>query len=133
MRKRIILPILLALALSTMPVQAAEATEEDVDLLARIIYHEAGNQDETGKRLVGSVILNRVDDPRFPDTISGVLFQKRQFTTSSELFKVDPPEECYDAARAELEERTNTEVLFFNNGPVYGTYLFRHQDHNFGK
>lgn len=116
------------------PAEVLEVVYEDVDLLARIIYHEAGNQDETGKRLVGSVVLNRIDDPRFPSTISEVVFQPGQFTTASELYSVTPTEECYEAARAELAERTNTEVLYFNcNRQVYGEYLFQWGDQHFAR
>ena len=56
-------------------------TEEERELLACAIYCEAGGDacnDET-RRMVGEVILNRVADPRFPDTIEGVLTQKSQY------------------------------------------------------
>lgn len=56
-------------------------TDEERELLACAIYCEAGSDactDET-RRMVGEVILNRVADPRFPDTIEGVLTQKSQY------------------------------------------------------
>lgn len=56
-------------------------TDEERELLACTIYCEAGGDvctDET-RRMVGEVILNRVADPRFPDTIEGVLTQKSQY------------------------------------------------------
>lgn len=56
-------------------------TDEERELLACAIYCEAGGDactDET-RRMVGEVILNRVADPRFPDTIAGVLTQKSQY------------------------------------------------------
>lgn len=56
-------------------------TDEELELLACAIYCEAGGDactDET-RRMVGEVILNRVADPRFPDTIEGVLTQKSQY------------------------------------------------------
>lgn len=56
-------------------------TDEELELLACAIYCEAGGDactDET-RRMVGEVILNRVADPRFPDTIAGVLTQKSQY------------------------------------------------------
>lgn len=62
--------------------EAAPAyTEEELELLACAIYQEAGGDactDET-RRMVGEVILNRAADPRFPDTIEGVLTQKSQY------------------------------------------------------
>lgn len=56
-------------------------TDEERELLACAIYCEAGGDACTDKtrRMVGEVILNRVADPRFPDTIAGVLTQKSQY------------------------------------------------------
>ncbi|MEG2959522.1 MAG: cell wall hydrolase, partial [Oscillospiraceae bacterium] len=51
----------------------------DVDLLARVIYHESGNQPLTGQIAVGNVILNRVASPIFPNTVKDVVFQPNQF------------------------------------------------------
>ena len=56
-------------------------TEEELELLACVIYCEAGGDeasDET-RRMVGEVVLNRVADPRFPSSILGVLTQKHQY------------------------------------------------------
>lgn len=54
---------------------------QDVEYLAMAIYQEAGADyisDET-RLMVGTVVMNRVADPRFPDTIYEVLTQKRQY------------------------------------------------------
>lgn len=53
---------------------------EQLDLLSRLIYAEAGNQPMQGKIAVGNVIFNRVADSRFPDTIYGVIYAKNQFS-----------------------------------------------------
>lgn len=45
--------------------------------LAAAIYYEAGNQSVAGQMAVAEVILNRVDDERFPDTICGVINHDR--------------------------------------------------------
>lgn len=53
----------------------------ELELLALVIYQEAGGDacsDET-RRMVGEVVLNRVADPRFPDTLEEVLLQKGQY------------------------------------------------------
>ena len=51
----------------------------DLDLIARVIRHEAGNQPLTGKLAVGNVILNRVASKQFPNNVYDVLYQKNQF------------------------------------------------------
>ena len=71
------------------PTEATEAptepeppyTEEELEALALVIYQEAGADycsDET-RLMVGTVVMNRVADPRFPDTIEEVLTQKYQY------------------------------------------------------
>lgn len=54
--------------------------DDDVYWLSHIIYAESGNQPLSGKIAVGNVVLNRVDDPAFPDNIRDVIFQRGQFT-----------------------------------------------------
>ena len=48
--------------------------------MAQNIYFEAGNQSPLGKLAVGLVVMTRVNDSRFPDTICGVIKQKSQFS-----------------------------------------------------
>lgn len=52
----------------------------DYNLLARIISAEARGEPYTGQVAVGAVILNRVEHPSFPKTISGVVYQPGAFT-----------------------------------------------------
>lgn len=51
----------------------------DVDLLSRLITSECSVCTTAEKYLVGSVVLNRVDSDRFPNTVGGVVKQSRQF------------------------------------------------------
>lgn len=66
---------------ATGPLKAEDRpyTDEELDLVARVITHEAGYESFLGKLAVGSVIVGRVQDSRFPDTVSGVIYQKNQF------------------------------------------------------
>ena len=52
-------------------------------LLAACIQAEADNQPYAGKLAVGSVIMNRVKSSKFPNTITGVITQNRQFASYS--------------------------------------------------
>lgn len=70
-------------------IQTYEATPDDIEeemyydsleLLALCIEAEAGNQGLIGKKYVCDVILNRVDDEDFPDSITDVILQKNQFS-----------------------------------------------------
>lgn len=107
-------------------------TEREIDLMAQLVWHEAGNQDSIGKRLVADTVLNRMESDRFPNTVEEVIFQKGQYTTAKVLGRVEPPIDCYGAVLSEIDgERYNTEVLFFGRGYGCGKPLFQHQDHYF--
>lgn len=58
-------------------------TDEELEILAIIIYQEAGGDDcsDDTRRKVGSVFLNRVNSPQFPNTFKEVATQKRQYGT----------------------------------------------------
>lgn len=51
------------------------ATSAEVDLLARLITAEAQNQSYTAMVAVGAVIVNRVQDPAYPKTVTNVIYQ----------------------------------------------------------
>ncbi|WP_234396932.1 cell wall hydrolase [Bacillus massiliglaciei] len=52
----------------------------DKELLARLVHAEAKGEPYRGKVNVASVILNRIEDQHFPDTVPQVIYQKRQFS-----------------------------------------------------
>lgn len=61
-------------------------TEEELDLLSRLIYSEGGTESYETKLKIGSVVMNRVSDldsPDFPDTIREVIYQKNQFAVTT--------------------------------------------------
>ena len=51
----------------------------NVNLLARVVYGEARGEPYTGQVAVAAVVLNRVKSSRFPNTISGVVYQSGAF------------------------------------------------------
>lgn len=90
--------------------------EESLYWLSRIIYSESGNQCLAGKIAVGNVVLNRVEDPAFPDTIYDVIFQKNQFSPagSGSIYR-DPRESSVIAAKLVLDgAEVMGDALFFN-------------------
>ena len=107
------------------PVIEPIAEEDEIELLAKCVEAEAGNQTLEGKRLVCDVILNRVDDSDFPDTITEVIAQPYQFSTywNGAIDKADPSEETYLAVNMEIKERSYPSLMFFDCGEYlpYGT------------
>ena len=59
---------------------SSSMSSSEVDLLARVISAEARGEPYSGQVAVGAVILNRVEHPSFPSTISGVVYQPGAFT-----------------------------------------------------
>lgn len=84
--------------------------------LSRIINAESGNQPLEGQLAVGNVVMNRLMNPRFPDTIYDVLFQKNQFTPArSGSINRDPNEASIIAAKLVMDgAQVVPTALFFN-------------------
>lgn len=128
--------------------EATELTEEDIEeerywdeleLLALVVEAEAGNQDLTGKRLVVDVVLNRVDSPLFPDTITEVLEQAGQFSTMSNGAVEDAgwhmQEDDYTAVMMEVTgRRLDYDIYYFTAGEYNAgcSPAYIHGDHYFG-
>ena len=108
---------------------------DSLEMLAKCVQAEAGNQGLLGKRLVVDVILNRVDSNRFPDTIEGVISQRGQFAVyPSMMSKANPDDETYQAICMELSNRTDADILFFSAHRYNSccTPAYQHGDHYFG-
>ncbi len=68
-------------------------------LLAKVIYAEARGESYTGQVAIGAVVLNRVDDSRFPNTIAGVIYQPWAFTAVNDgQINLEPNQKAYQAA-----------------------------------
>lgn len=75
-------------------------TNSDVRLLAKLIAAEARGESYKGQVAVGAVVLNRVAHASFPDTISGVVYQKGAFSCVNDSnWKVEPTAESLKAAQ----------------------------------
>ena len=73
---------------------------DDVYLLARAVHGEARGEPYVGKVAVAAVVLNRVRDPSFPNTIAGVIYQPLAFTAVADgQINLEPDAESMRAAR----------------------------------
>lgn len=78
-------------------------SQSDYNLLARLISAEARGEPYTGQVAVGAVVLNRVEHPSFPDTISGVIYQGGAFSCLYDgQFDQPVAESAYRAAQDAL-------------------------------
>jgi len=112
-----------------------ERTYNSIDMLARCVQAEAGNQGLMGKQLVVDVILNRVDSPRFPNDIASVISQPGQFAVYPYgMNRAVVDAETLQAILNELQSRTDSQILFFTAGR-YNRYCipaYQYGAHYFG-
>lgn len=126
-----------------------ELSEVDKEALCRIVEAEAGSEDEDGKLLVANVVLNRVEDNYFPNTVTEVVFQEEQGVyqfspvADGSYYRVKVSEETYKAVERALDGEDisqgalyfaarqyadNSTMSWFDN---HLSYLFAHGGHEF--
>ena len=109
--------------------------EGDVKRMAAIIWCEARGESYEGQLAIGTVVMNRVESPRFPNTVEGVISQKGQFSPYKSgkyaiaLSMENMQQSCIDAAIEVIENGKRTGPwLFFRmkNGIINGTFIGNH-------
>ena len=98
--------------LSIVQGNAIKVSDEELDMMAAMIYCEAGAEGFEEMVGVASVICNRIKDSRYPDTVYSVLWQSGQFApTWTGTYEValarGVPDICYEAARKALSGYSN--------------------------
>lgn len=108
-------------------------SEEEFEMMAQIVCAETYADDMEGKQYVADVILNRVDDPRFDNTITEVILAPGQFSTAKRLGEITPTPLDYGCVLSELNNRKNTEIIYFTCTGYIGTPCFECGGNYFGK
>lgn len=89
----------------------------DLYLLAKLVHSEARGESYTGQVAVAAVVLNRVEDSRFPNTIAGVIYQPWAFTAINDgQFALEPNKTAYQAAKDAMNgwDPTYGAVYYYN-------------------
>jgi len=120
--------LMLVTCLAGLTVAAPEPsyTEEDLYFMSRIVQAEAGYCEREMIEGVASVIINRVNDERFPDTVYGVVSQSGQYSTFSTVDSQVPTDDVIEVCIDVLENGSKfpPDVIYQANvilGPVYKT------------
>ena len=120
-------------------------SDSDYNVLLRIVQAEAGNCDVEGRVMVANVILNRVGDDSFPNTITNVVYQKHQFSpvANGSIKRCRVTAETVEAVERALagEDLTGGALYFMNrrasskkNISLFDRHLellFKHGSHEF--
>lgn len=102
--------------------QYVSISREELELLARVIYAEARGEDLEGQVAVAAVVLNRLEDSRFPKTIREVIYQPRAFTAvTDKQIHLNPNDEAYRAAAEALAGKDPTEGALYYYNPRTAT------------
>ncbi len=97
-------------------------SSQDLYLLAKCVYAEARGEPYVGQVAVAAVILNRVDSPEFPNTISGVIYQPWAFTAVHDgQINLEPNDSAYSAAKDALNGWDPTYGCLYYYNPATAT------------
>jgi len=98
----------------------------DREMLAELIYCEAGGEPYAGKLAVGAVVINRVLSSVYPDSVVGVIYQNRQFTPVGSgrlalaLAEQRATNSCYQAADEAMSGASNVGNCVYFRTPLPG-------------
>ena len=105
-------------------------TSSDVYLLAKTIYAEGRGEPYTGQVAIGAVILNRIRSASFPNTVSGVVYQKGAFTAVSDgQINLTPNETAMKAAKDAINgwDPSGGALYYYNPAIATSAWIFDRQ------
>lgn len=91
--------------------------DEQIMLLSKLVAGEARGESYEGQVAVAAVVINRVKDSRFPDSLEGVIYQKNAFSVvKNGTIYAQPTSSTYRAAQEALygSDPTNNAIYFWN-------------------
>lgn len=122
--KKAIMAAIVGAILITQPVMADY--DNDLWYLSRVIQQEAGYCSTEMMEGVGSVVINRVNDDRFPNTIPEVINQPGQYSTAAYLSSQEPTQEAINVAVDLLENGSKLpEDVVWQANFAQGTYIYK--------
>lgn len=99
----------------------------NLNLLARLVYGEARGEPYTGQVAVAAVVLNRVKNSSFPNTVSGVIYQAGAFSVVSDgQINLTPNQTAYNAARDALNgwDPSYGSIYYFNPNTATSSWIW---------
>ncbi|MCY7781178.1 cell wall hydrolase [Bacillus haynesii] len=100
--------------------ETTDLTHKEKDLLSRLVHAEAKGESFEGKVAVANVVLNRVEDSRFPDSVKSVIYQKNAFepVLNGSIEKKADRESVEAVEEAVDQNIKETDALFFYNPDI---------------
>ena len=107
--------------------QNSSANNGDVYLLARLISAEARGEPYVGQVAVGAVVINRIDHPSFPNSLSGVIYQSGAFSCLDDgQFNQPISDSAFRAAREALNgsDPSGGAIYYFNPATATSSWIW---------
>jgi N-acetylmuramoyl-L-alanine amidase len=102
-------------------------SQQDIELMARVVYAEARGESYTGQVAVAAVILNRLESSQFPNTLQGVVYQPWAFeVVSNGQLWLNPNDTAYRAAQDAIKgwDPSYGAVFFWNPAIARNSWLW---------
>lgn len=99
----------------------------EINLLAHVVHAEARGEPYTGMVAVAAVVLNRVKSPQFPNTISGVVYQKNAFSSVNDgSINLTPSAQAMRAAKDAISgwDPSGGALYFYNPATSTSSWIF---------
>lgn len=110
--------------------QVAGFSSSDVYLLAKTIYAEGRGEPYVGQVAIGAVVMNRIRSNQFPNTVSGVVYQKGAFTAVDDgQINLTPNETAMKAAKDAINgwDPTGGAIYYYNPAVATSAWIFERQ------
>lgn len=120
----------LGMSLSSTETSTSGWSDSDIYLLSKIIYAEARGESYTGQVAVGAVVLNRVKSSSFPNTVSGVIYQRYAFTAVADgQINLTPDATARKAAIAAMNgwDPSYGALYYYNPATATSQWIFSRQ------
>ncbi len=103
-------------------------SQNDIQLLAQAVYSEARGEPYVGQVAVAAVILNRLEDSTFPDSISGIIFEPLAFTAVADgQFYMEPDEQSREAVMDAINgwDPSGGAIYYFNPDTATSDWIWQ--------
>lgn len=105
-------------------------SDADINLLARLIYGEARGESYVGQVAVGAVVMNRIRSSSFPNTMSGVIYQRYAFTAVDDgQINLTPNATAKRAAKDAMNgwDPSHGAIYYYNPATATSAWIFTRQ------
>ena len=106
---------------------SSSTNSSDLNLLSRLVYGEARGEPYTGQVAVAAVVLNRVKNSSFPNSIAGVIYQKGAFDVVSDgQINLTPNDTAKKAAQDALNgwDPSNGAIYYFKPSTATNKWIW---------